>query len=280
MVTLPVSHGYLKFFADFIESELGIVYAEANYFQLERRLQDIATLLGYSGPLELYEKAQPRPTGQARDLVLDVATNNETSFFRDPNTFRALEETIVPTMRKEFPERRSLRFWSAAASTGQEAYSIVMTLEAMRAKDPASPDYSILATDISERVLKRAAAGVYSQLEAQRGLSARHLVQFFEKQGDSSWAVRPELKRKLQFRPLNLLGDWSGVPSQDIVFCRNVLIYQSPANKAKVVQRIFERLVPGGYLVLGGTESLLGIEHKFETRSANGAYFYRKPAEK
>lgn len=265
MVTVPASPSKLKFFADFIEAELGIVYSESNFFQLERRLQEIAGQFGHASVDELYETVQPRITGPVKELLLDIATNNETSFFRDPNTFQALEQAIVPQIRTEFPERRALRIWSAAASTGQEAYSIVMTLEQMRTKDPGMPDYTILGTDVSERVLKRASEGAYSQLEVQRGLGARQLVSFFEKRPDGLWQIKLEHKRKVQFRHNNLLGAWTGLPKFDIIFCRNVLIYQSLENKAKVVRKLHDHLTPGGILILGGTESLLGFSHEFVT---------------
>lgn len=273
---MAVSPTVLRYFSEYIEAEVGIVYDETNWFQLERRLQQIAQQLGYSGTDELYEKARPRVQPTMRDLLLDVATNNETSFFRDPNTFRALEEHIVPQIRKANPERRSLRIWSAASSTGQEAYSVMMTLEKMRAADPTMPDYHILASDISERVLKRAAEAHYTQLEVQRGLPARQMIQFFERKGEATWAVKPEYKRKIEFRPLNLLGLWSNLPRFDIIFCRNVLIYQSLQNKAKVVRRMQEALVPGGYLVLGGAESLLGVSHELSAELACGGHFYRR----
>lgn len=270
----------LRFFADFIEAKLGIVYAEANHFQLERRLQEIATLLGARGPDELYERAKGGIDGAFQDLLLDVATNNETSFFRDASMFRALEDVVVPSLLKDHPPRSSLRIWSAAASTGQEAYSVAMTLERMRAAGTLPVPYSLLATDFSERVLKQAAEGVYSQLEVQRGLPARNLVQCFVKQGDARWAIKPEYKAHVSFRKLNLLGDWPGIPTFDLVLCRNVLIYQSPANKSKVVRRIHDRLAPGGILILGATESLIGAPERalFREEHAGGAFFYRKAA--
>lgn len=275
MLPVTPSSVQLKAFAEIIEAEVGILYAETNYFQLQRRVEEIATQLGLHAPDELFQKVRTDRT--ARELLLDLATNNETSFFRDPNTFRALEERLVPALRATHPEKRVLRFWSAAASTGQEAYSIALTMDAMRAKDPAVPDYTILASDISERVLKRAAAGEYTQLEVQRGLPARTLIQAFEKKGETHWVLKPEFRRKVGFQRLNLLSLWPGLPRFDVVFLRNVLIYQSAANKAAIVKRVQEQIAPGGYLVLGGSESLLGVPHELVGESVAGAHVYRKP---
>lgn len=276
---MALDPAHLRFFAEFIESRAGIVYSESNFYQLERRLEEIATHFGLADPGELYRRAVGGIHGPFHDLLLDVATNNETSFFRDSGVFRALEETILPTVFRTVGGRRPIRVWSAAASTGQEAYSLAMTLESMRARGVSVPEYSILGTDISERVLKRASEGAYSQLEAQRGLGARQLIQFFDKRGESTWAVKESLRRRVRFAPLNLLGPWSGLPPFDLVLCRNVLIYQSIANKARVLRKIHDQLAPGGILVLGATETMLGLDERslFADERVPGAFFFRKP---
>lgn len=213
-----------------------------------------------------------------RDLLLDVATNNETSFFRDPGTFAALETFLVPSVRTTRARTRPLHIWSAAASSGQEAYSIVMTLEAIRARDPTMPDYRLVATDISDRILARARAGAYSHLEVQRGLPARQLIQSFDKDGDGrGWTIKKPIRDRVEFRKLNLLGAWTGLPEFDLVFLRNVLIYQSPASKERIVQRTFDHMASGGYLVLGSSESLLGVTHGFQMENIAGVHLYRKP---
>ena len=166
----------LKFFADFIESELGIVYVEANYYQLEHRLKNIATQLGFADLMELHRAARPGITGQMRSLLLDIATNNETSFFRDNAIFKALSEAIVPELIKS-GTKTSLQLWSAASSAGQEVYSIAMEIDQARLSNPTIPALRIFASDVSETILKRAEAGSYSQLEVQRGLAARLMLQ-------------------------------------------------------------------------------------------------------
>lgn len=250
------------------------MYSETNYFQLQRRLEEIAQQVGVAGPTALHALAQKELPSDVRGLLLDVATNNETSFFRDAQTFRALDETLVPTLRARGVDH--VRIWSAAASTGQEAYSIAFTLDALRKRDPAAPDFSILASDISDRVLQRAQEGVYTQLEVMRGLPARLLVDAFEKRNEKTWAVKPHYLRKVDFRRLNLLGAWPGLPKFDIIFLRNVLIYQSVANKERILRRVHDQLAAGGFLVLGASENLLGVSHPFRLEPAHGGHIYTR----
>lgn len=271
MATQPA---YLKFFADYIEQQIGIVYSESNYFQLEHRLSDIITLLGFKDMDELWKKAQTGIHGQFRDLLLDVATNNETSFFRDPSIFQALTQNLIPDLGLG---KNSVKIWSAAGSSGQEAYSIAMSLEQAKLASAQFPDYQIQVSDISERILKRSEEGVYSQLEVQRGLPARLLIEYFEKVGEASWRVKPRLRERMSFRKLNLLEPFpTGLGPFDIIFCRNVLIYQSVENKVQVLERLYQKLNPGGFLVLGAAETLLGLSKSFKQVQFGTAVAYKK----
>jgi chemotaxis protein methyltransferase CheR len=269
------NHTALKFFASFIEAELGIVYLEANYFQLEHRLKDIATQLGFANIDELHQKARMGIEGQMKSLLLDLATNNETSFFRDPAIFKALGELILPTLMAD-PSKRPIRIWSAASSSGQEAYSIAMELHEFKQREPNFTSYSMLVSDISDTILKRARAGKYSQLEVQRGLPARLLVQHFEKEDNDVWHVKPHLQEGMEFKRLNLLSDWGYIGPFDVVFVRNVLIYQAVENKKKVIAQIYEKLNPNGFLVMGAAESLFGVSDQFRQLSHGTAIVYQK----
>lgn len=271
----------LRYFADFIEKEIGIVYSEVNYYQLESRLEDIAKQLGFSDPTALWEKTKMTGmNGAMKLLLIDTATNNETSFFRDPMVFKAIRTVLDTLIAKKSTNYERVRIWSAACSTGQEVYSLAIMLEEIGAKTPFT--YEILATDISERVLKRAADGRYSQLEVQRGLAATQLVKYFKPETPTSandpayWTINSELKRNISFQKLNLLEPWPGHKTCDIVLCRNVLIYQTIENKKKVVAKIADILDPGGYLILGGAESLIGISDALDYVTIEGAVVYRK----
>lgn len=254
----------LKFFAEYIEKHLGIVYTDANYFQLEHRLRDISHQLGLKDVPELYSKAQVSIEGAFKALLLDLATNNETSFYRDSQVFTALGKFIIPDLLRKFNNPASINIWSAAASSGQEVYTIAMELETMRKDIPGFPQTTIFATDISDTILKRAQAGIYSQLEVQRGLPARQLADYFDPIDKDQWQVKDFIKRSVSFAKLNLLDHWAGIGPFDIVYCRNVLIYQNVENKKKVLQQIHRVMKPGGYLILGAAESLFGLSDAFE----------------
>jgi chemotaxis protein methyltransferase CheR len=277
---MALANEILKFFATYIEAETGIVYTDVNYYQLENRLVDIATQLGCATPVELYERARAQGFDPSmRLLLLDTATNNETLFFRDIPVFKALAGLMGQVATAQ---TNPFRIWSAACSTGQEIYSLAILATEQRVKTPGFA-WSILATDFSERVLKRAEEGRYSQLEVQRGLSAARLIQHFEQVaerdgGITSWAVRAALKAHMKFKPLNLITPWPDLGTFDLILCRNVLIYQNVENKIKVIEKLFERLAPGGHLVLGGAESLIGLSNRFEFVATDGAVIYRRPA--
>lgn len=265
----------LKFFADFIEAELGIIYVDANYFQLEHRLKDISTQLGHAGLYGLYQAAGSGIVGQMRALLLDLATNNETSFFRDSSIYKALSEYIIPDLIRE-GRITSLKVWSAASSAGQEVYSIAMEVDQLRMTNTEIPIMSLFASDVSETILKRAEAGVYSQLEVQRGLPTRLMLQYFDKNDQDQWVVKNSLRRGINFKKLNLLHNWGNIGSFDIVFCRNILIYQSVENKIKIIKEIWSHLNPGGFLVLGAAESLFGLSQDFTQLVHGSAVFYKK----
>lgn len=265
----------LKFFASYIEQHLGIIYVEANYFQLDHRLSNISTQLGFESVDALYAEAKKGITGQMKLLLLDLATNNETSFFRDINIFKSLSGFIVPALTTS-GSKASLRIWSAASSSGQEAYSIAMEINELKKSSPNIPSVQMLVTDVSESILQRAQEGIYSQLEIQRGLPAKLMVQYFEKLETDQWQVKRSLQDGMTFKKINLLEDWGKIEDFDIIFIRNVLIYQSVENKKKVIEAIYEKLLPGGFLILGSAESLFGISDKFNQVAFEKSVFYQK----
>lgn len=262
----------LIFFAKYIEKELGIIYAEHNYFQLKNRLEEIAKLKGVETIERLYEEAQKGIQGAFKQLLLDVATNNETSFFRDPKVFKAIEALIL----SEHQKKSRLSIWSAAASTGQESVSMAILIKEFAAKMGLTVNFGIIATDISERVLTRARKGSYSQLEVQRGLPVPLLIKYFKKDENDAWQVIPEIKNCIQFRTQNLKENFSFSEPFDLILCRNVLIYQNVEGKKEILNRITRTLSPGGFLIMGSGESLLGLSNDYESVSSEGAVVYRK----
>lgn len=210
-----------------------------------------------------------QPSGNLATQVMAALTTNETLFFRDARPFEAFRTLVLP----EAANSGSLSVWSAACSTGQEVYSLAMLL-AEEAAQLRGCRFSILGTDISEPALARARRGVYSGFEVQRGLSparlARHCIA-----RDGCWEVRPELRTRASFRMVNLLELPAGLGPFDVIFCRNVLIYFDLATKTRVLGALAARLRPGGWLVLGGAETTLGISTAF-VAVPNTTGFYQR----
>ena len=266
----------LPYFANYIENELGIVYADHNYFQLQNRLEQIASLLNFGSLQNLYDHAQKYGfNGPLRKLLLDLATNNETSFFRDMKVFQSIEGQVLPALLEKYPHQK-IRIWSAASSTGQEALSISMLFLEASIKRNKVIDFEVLGTDISERVLERAKTGEYSQLEVQRGLSQELANKYFRKNENDRFVANRELMSLISYQSLNLKNEFKFREGFDVVFCRNVLIYQSVAGKIDILKRISTTVRPGGYLILGAGESLLGLSEDYEQMVTSGTVLYRR----
>lgn len=258
---------HLQFFAEYIERQLGIVYSPDNFFQLENRLSEILSYFRINSVEDLRRVVETGPPASLRQMLLDTATNNETSFFRDMKIFETVRDFIVPQMQT----RRPLRVWSAASSSGQEAYSLCMLF---KESFPALP-FSILASDISQRMLERVGEGVYSQLEVQRGLPTKYLLQYFSQLADGRWAVNAAIRSHVKTEKINLLSPFPQVGRFDVIFCRNVLIYQRVEKKADIINRLRAQLEPGGFLVLGAGESMIGLSTHFQQHAYRNTIVYQ-----
>ncbi len=273
----------LKIFADMIFRETGIVFKESNYYQLETRIEHI--LQQNQMTLDAFLRAVV--TEHKADLLAqlhDQATNNETSFFRDPRVFQALFTHVMKPFFETKPGR-TLQIWSVACSTGQEPYSVAMDLENYR-KLNKDANYRILATDYSQRVLKKAQEGIYTQVEVQRGLSAVNLVRYFEKLDarenavDIRWRVKPQVRSQIEFKPFNLLAPtWRLPRSQfDIILCRNVLIYQDSDNRREILKKLAQHLSEDGILVLGCAEAITNLPDIYMMHNVGEATTYKLTA--
>lgn len=265
----------VSFFSSLIEKEIGIQYNEINRHLLENRLHDLAKALGFQDFSSFWQDLKGRTIRMSeRDLLLDMATNNETTFFRDMEVFDYFKNEFLPKHKSPI-----LRIWSAACSTGQEPYSLSIALSEFK-KNGTLGHYEILATDYSERVLQQAKSGIYSQLEIQRGLAPNFLSRYFdpsdgEKSNIPKFRLKSEISSVVTFKRLNLLEPWNHRDPFNIIFCRNVLIYQDIENKRKIISRLADSLTPGGILVLGGAESLLGLSNDFEMQIFGKACTYK-----
>lgn len=262
----------LEYFAKYIEAELGIVYSSHNYFQLQNRLEEIAKLTGAADVEQLYNQSKSGIGGDFKQMILDVATNNETSFFRDPKIFKSVEKAVL----NNFIGNNKLRIWSAASSSGQEAISLSILINEFNQKENANIQFSILGTDISERVLLRAKKATYSQLEVQRGLPAAYLIKYFRKDDNDLWTALPEVTRSIEFKKQNLIETFPFKEKFNLILCRNVLIYQSIEGKIDILKRITDMLTANGVLILGSGESLIGLSTDYEQQNIEGAIIYRK----
>lgn len=265
------------FVARLVRKECGLVLSADKAYLAESRLAPVARRLGCGSAdafiRELMKEARP---DRVREVVEAMVTN-ETFFFRDKKPFDQFQEVVLPGLLAARANRRHIRIWCAACSTGQEPYSIAMLLKEAAAK-LTGWRVEILATDISNEVLRAAQEGVYTQFEVQRGLPIQMLVKYFSQQGDK-WQLKPEIRSMVTFRPFNLLHDPSPLGSFDVVFCRNVLIYFDPETKTGILDGIARVMAPDGYLYLGGAETVLGISSRFQPVPVQrGLYGLTNPA--
>jgi chemotaxis protein methyltransferase CheR len=220
----------------------------------------LARKAGLPGISELVAKMKGGAEALTAEVV-EAMTTNETFFFRDKIPFDHLKDGILPALIQARAARRSIRIWCAACSTGQEPYSIAMLVKDM----PALSGWriEIVATDLSQAVLEKSKAGVFSQFEVQRGLPIQMLVKYFKQNGDL-WQLNADIRAMVQHKQLNLLQDFSHLGTFDVIFCRNVLIYFDQDTKASIFERMARMIEPDGVLALGAAESVVGITDVFK----------------
>jgi chemotaxis protein methyltransferase CheR len=254
----PQDFDYLR---ALLREHSGLVLSAEKQYLAESRLLPVARRYGLATLGELVGKLKGASTAPLAAEVVEAMTTNETLFFRDKSPFDHFRDTVLPALIIARAREKRIRIWCAAASTGQEPYSLAMTLKGMGAK-LAGFRTEIVATDISGDVLERAKAGIYSQFEVQRGLPIQQLVKFFSRVGEA-WQIAPEICAMVQFRTLNLLKDFSALGKFDVVFCRNVLIYFDQDTKIGVLNRLARQIPEDGFLLLGAAETVVGLTDAF-----------------
>lgn len=245
-----------------VRDRSAIVLERGKEYLIEARLLPLARERGTGTVAGLVHELRRAPSGPLRDLVVEAMTTNETSFFRDVHPFTALSEHVLPELVRARGGDHRLNIWCAACSSGQEPYSIAMLVHDIVGADP---DWQVrmLATDISPAMLARTRAGVYSQFEVNRGLPANRLARHFRRHG-LEWQVEEPLRRMVETRLVNLDEVLPSMPSMDLVFLRNVLIYFDLPTKRQILARVRRVLRPDGYLILGGAETTLNLDDAFE----------------
>jgi chemotaxis protein methyltransferase CheR len=255
----PEDFDYLR---KLLRERSGLVLSAEKQYLAESRLLPIARRNGMTTLAELVGRLRmPAAAALAIDVVAAMTTN-ETFFYRDKTPFENFRDTVLPALIAARAREKRIRIWCTAASTGQEPYSLAMTLKSMAAK-LADFRVDIIATDLSAEVLARARDGIYSQFEVQRGLPIQNLLTFFTQVGDR-WQIAPEIRAMVQFRSLNLLKDFSALGTFDLVFCRNVLIYFDQATKIGVLNRLARQMPGDGFLSLGAAETVVGLTDAFK----------------
>ena len=254
----PPDYEYLR---KLLKDHSGLDLSADKQYLIESRLLPLARKAGLAGFPELVQKMKGGSPAFIAQVV-EAMTTNETFFFRDKIPFEHFRDTIMPELLQARAGRKSLRIWCAAGSTGQEPYSLAMCLKEMSAA-LTGWRVEILATDLSQEVLEKSRAGIYSQFEVQRGLPIQLLVKYFRQIGEL-WQVNADLRAMVQHRQLNLLHDFSQLGSFDVIFCRNVMIYFDQDTKTNIFGRLARTIEPDGFLVLGAAETVVGLTEQFK----------------
>ncbi|MEP9375455.1 protein-glutamate O-methyltransferase CheR [Aquabacter sp. CN5-332] len=265
-----ISASDYDFLRNYLKARSGLVLTDDKHYLLESRLEPVMRRFDLPDMARLARALRDTSKPGLADAVVEAMTTNESLFFRDRKPFDILTSVMLPTLARNRRPGLPLRIWCAAASTGQEPYSIAMTLRE-NAHLLGGRTVEIIGTDLSSDVLDRATAGLYNQFEVQRGLPIQLLLKYFTKSGDQ-WQIAPELRAMVKFRRLNLLEPFSMLGMFDIVFCRNVLIYFDVPTKENVLARIAKSTASDGYLLLGGAETVMGISDAFVSGPQPGFY--------
>ncbi|MBU1191874.1 MAG: protein-glutamate O-methyltransferase CheR [Gammaproteobacteria bacterium] len=263
MTRAALSNQDYESFRTFLESACGIVLGENKHYLVVSRLSRLMADEGVETLADLVAHLKDDRKRQLRERIVEAMTTNETFWFRDTFPFDILKETIFPDLADR--RVRSPRIWSSACSSGQEPYSISMTIQEYQASRPGSlTDVQIMATDISPTILLDAKEASYDALALARGLSNERKQKFFTPLRDGRWQARPEIRNRVRFSQANLLQSYSLLGRFDVIFCRNVLIYFSSESKSDILARMARVLNPGGYLFLGSSESITQYSDEFE----------------
>ncbi len=266
----------LKIVAQFVEGRSAILCPEDKYYLFEARLRPVLRKHELPGLAELAAALRTGPPPALAEAVIEAMTTNETSWFRDVHPFDAIRTGILPELIAARQGARKLAVWSAACSTGQELYSLAMMLD-LQFPEIAGWDVALHGTDINLEVLGQAKSARYSALEVNRGLPAQYLARYFEREG-ASYVLAERIRSRAAFTQLNFVGPWPVLPRFDLVLCRNVLIYFDIEVRARIVRKIRDTLAPGGYLVLGSSETSIGDVDGFTRVVFGRTTVYRKEA--
>ncbi|MDX1693369.1 MAG: protein-glutamate O-methyltransferase CheR [Ketobacteraceae bacterium] len=261
-------------FREFLEKNCGILLGPNKNYLIDSRLRKILQEHDIASLGDLVKQISGYGREPLKQSVIDAMTTNETLWFRDRHPYDFFKDQLIPELSRRGDA--NLRVWCAACSSGQEPYSLSICLEEQRRSRPNIRDMSILATDISRTILDQAKNGVYDSLALNRGMSPERLRQHFDVVDAKQWQVKPNIKRRIEFRPFNLKDSFVSLGKFDVVFCRNVLIYFSAELQNDILRKIHGTLKPGGFLFLGGSETPRGLNELFSVRYYSPGVVYQK----
>ena len=277
---LKITPAELKSVGKYIHDISGIYLDPSKSYLFETRLGTIVEEHGCKTYEELHQKSRRDATKRIERQIIDAISTNETLFFRDSSPFELLKNKILPEMidlrTPSSPRlKTNIKIWSAAASTGQELYSVAMTIRDLLAGQMDAYNFRLLGTDISDSAVKQASYGKYNKFEIERGLPKPTLQKHFTLFGDS-WKVKDELRAMVNFRKMNLMLPFTGLGKHDIILCRNVAIYFTLEDRKKLFNKLADCLADDGYLIIGSTESLTGVCSRFIPKRHLRSIFYQK----
>lgn len=269
-----MTSGDFNYIRDLVRDQSALALEAGKEYLVRSRLDPLARQEGFPSLEQMVQRLRVGPFTDLHRRVVEAMTTNETTFFRDARVFGMIAKQILPTLIAERSSERSLNIWCAASSSGQEPYSLAMLV---REHHPSLDGWNIriIASDISRDVLARARAGHYHQIEINRGLPAPLLVKHFEQVG-STWRIREEIRRMVEFREINLIHPWPSLPGMHLILVRNVLIYLDVETKKAILGRAGRLLDPRGYLLLGAAESTANLDDSFEPLSLGGAVCFKR----
>ncbi|MBK8508444.1 MAG: protein-glutamate O-methyltransferase CheR [Candidatus Competibacteraceae bacterium] len=262
-----------NYIRDLVRRRSAIVLETDKRYLIETRLTPLAQQTGFTSLQELIASLRRDPGDNLQCQVVEAMTTHETSFFRDGHPFETLKTAVFPELLARRPLGQALTVWCAACSSGQEPFSVAM-LAREHFPDLIKGRLRIFATDLSGLVLERARAGLYSQIEINRGLPAALLARYFDKQG-LHWRLKSEIRRMVDFQQSNLIEGWPNFPTLDVIFLRNVLIYFGVETKRAILAKVRRLLKPDGYLFLGSSETTLNLDTAFEPISLGKTVCYQ-----
>lgn len=262
------------FFSKLVFEKCGIMYTEKDYYRLDSRFFKLRAKYDCEDNDALFNLFKAKMTVSMEKFLIDVCTNNETYFFRDDNPFLALKDKIYPDFKKSNPGKQ-YKIWSCACSTGQEPLTILFSLMEGY-PNLGVEDIMLEASDISTDALEKAKSGIYNGLDVQRGLPIMLLMKNFESLEDNHWKIKKHIHDLVDFKQFNLLHDYFPVARYDLIYCRNVLIYQNKENREAILKNVMKALKPGGHLIMGAGESLIGSSVSMTQLSLANTLVFKK----